>query len=446
MHIVQVIYLQSTECVEFLTRMLKCIKKDRLKSISLLFTTALIAFYYPLIIFGQQWELQESGTTRDLLGVYFIDTARGWACGDSGVVISTSDGGATWVLQQSGTEINLNDITFVNSLLGWTVGDSGTILKTVDGGETWEFASFEGRNTLLRVQFTSAEYGFAVGDSSTLIMSSDSGASWERLGPIGPATITTFWFMNDFTGIIAVFTDPLTRPFITLDRGRTWNPHVSLGRVRLRDASGRQNETWVVFVGDSGRTFMNPRFTAELSVWYLSFVPGASQLNGISVDSVSDTLWVVGDSGIVAISADTGLSWERIPQELTLVDLNAVSFPKSDIGWAVGDNGTILKRVTVTGIKSNFDDVYSNSFQVHQNWPNPFNANTMIAYFLPKADHTKLIVYDLRGHEIAELIDGYVESGDHSVTWDAVGYPSGVYIYRLSSGNFTKTRKMVLLK
>ena len=85
-------------------------------------------------------------------------------------------------------------------------------------------------------------------------------------------------------------------------------------------------------------------------------------------------------------------------------------------------------------------------FALSQNYPNPFNPETVIEYTLPIRSDVKLIVYNLRGQEVALLIDGNMPAGNHRVSWDASGLASGVYIYRLIAGDFIQTRKMVLLK
>jgi len=85
-------------------------------------------------------------------------------------------------------------------------------------------------------------------------------------------------------------------------------------------------------------------------------------------------------------------------------------------------------------------------FSLSPNYPNPFNPETEIVFALPEAGLTSLIIYDLQGREVAKLIDGEMNAGNHNVTWDARNAASGVYIYRLTSGNFVDTKKMVLMK
>ena len=90
-------------------------------------------------------------------------------------------------------------------------------------------------------------------------------------------------------------------------------------------------------------------------------------------------------------------------------------------------------------------------FALHQNYPNPFNPSTTIRFDLPISSNVSLRIYNLLGQQIARLIDGTTEAGCHSLIWNGTtesGEPvgSGVYFYRLESGNVTFTKKMILLK
>jgi hypothetical protein len=83
---------------------------------------------------------------------------------------------------------------------------------------------------------------------------------------------------------------------------------------------------------------------------------------------------------------------------------------------------------------------------LEQNYPNPFNATTSISYTLAEAGNVNLSVYDISGRRVATLVDGYQEAGEHSVSWEASGVSSGVYFYKLSTADYTATKKMHLLK
>ncbi len=84
-----------------------------------------------------------------------------------------------------------------------------------------------------------------------------------------------------------------------------------------------------------------------------------------------------------------------------------------------------------------------------QNYPNPFNPSTKIVFSIPntsKVAHTFLNVYDMLGREITTLVNEQLSPGTYEVEWNASSYPSGLYFYTLTSGDFTETKKMILIK
>jgi hypothetical protein len=85
-------------------------------------------------------------------------------------------------------------------------------------------------------------------------------------------------------------------------------------------------------------------------------------------------------------------------------------------------------------------------YTLSQNYPNPFNPITNIKFDIPKASFVKLIVYDLLGRELRTLVNEQLKAGTYKADWDASEFPSGVYFYKLSAGDFTETKKMVLVK
>jgi hypothetical protein len=85
-------------------------------------------------------------------------------------------------------------------------------------------------------------------------------------------------------------------------------------------------------------------------------------------------------------------------------------------------------------------------FALAQNYPNPFNPTTVINYQLPVAGNVSLKVYDVLGKEVMTLVNGRQEAGDYNVSLNAASLSSGVYFYRLQSGNFVQTKKMMLVK
>jgi hypothetical protein len=85
-------------------------------------------------------------------------------------------------------------------------------------------------------------------------------------------------------------------------------------------------------------------------------------------------------------------------------------------------------------------------FMLRQNYPNPFNPGTQISYSIPNRNHVTLKVYDMLGHEIATLVDEELSAGTYQTHFDGSGLSSGLYYYRLVSGNYVNTKKFMLVK
>jgi len=162
------------------------------------------------------------------------------------------------------------------------------------------------------------------------------------------------------------------------------------------------------------------------------------------------------DSVRLYYSTDGGATFTA-PLPMTLTDIvdtstnsgkYTVVIPKQKAGavvkfyaWAI--DATNKPRVTrVEGRPS-----VPSTFELFQNYPNPFNSSTIIQYNLDRAGYTTLKVYDVLGREVATLVDEYQTPGVKApVYFDAARFASGVYLYRLKSGEFSAVKKLVLLK
>lgn len=85
-------------------------------------------------------------------------------------------------------------------------------------------------------------------------------------------------------------------------------------------------------------------------------------------------------------------------------------------------------------------------FALFQNYPNPFNPTTRISFNLPVASRVKLEVYNIRGQTVATLVDDYRQAGKYEVEWNASNTASGVYFYRITAGEYTDIKRLLLLK
>jgi hypothetical protein len=127
--------------------------------------------------------------------------------------------------------------------------------------------------------------------------------------------------------------------------------------------------------------------------------------------------------------------------------LASISFTDDNNGTAVGWVGTILRTTNggVTFIEDNERETPGN-FTLMQNYPNPFNPTTTIKYQIPELSFITLKIYDVLGNEITTLVDEEKSAGNYGVNFSASSLTSGIYCYQIKAGEFTETRKMLMLK
>jgi hypothetical protein len=110
----------------------------------------------------------------------------------------------------------------------------------------------------------------------------------------------------------------------------------------------------------------------------------------------------------------------------------------------------LVEEIPPIGIKPISSEI-PNSFILHQNYPNPFNPVSKIRFDIPfvgqrHAFDLQLVVYDILGREIEMLVNERLSAWIYEVRWNAESFPSGIYYYRLTAGEYTETRKMILIR
>lgn len=113
---------------------------------------------------------------------------------------------------------------------------------------------------------------------------------------------------------------------------------------------------------------------------------------------------------------------------------------------SVDIDGRVVEHGSVNATPVSSDAATVTEFALHQNFPNPFNPTTHIAFDLAEASFVSLKVYNLAGQEVTTLVNTFQSAGSHSINFDGSGLASGVYLYRLTAGSFSADRKMLLMK
>ena len=106
---------------------------------------------------------------------------------------------------------------------------------------------------------------------------------------------------------------------------------------------------------------------------------------------------------------------------------------------------TFALNVSITGFEKT-EEQLPGSFNLFQNYPNPFNPTTTINYCVAKEGNVKLTVFNSLGSKVATILDEYKPAGNYSVQFNAGNLASGIYLYRLESGNYSSAKKFIMMK
>ncbi|MCW8803092.1 MAG: T9SS type A sorting domain-containing protein [Ignavibacteriaceae bacterium] len=416
--------------------------------------------FFILNCFAQQpgWEMIPSGSTEELNSIFFYDYEIGFACGNSGIVLKSIDSGKTWQTLQTPVTNDLNDLYMFNDSTILAVGTLGNMIFSVDGGTDWNTTTYPLAEDFYSVSF-SGDKGIYGGSSQTILNGTFYG------GAIAWLTAQTGLFGGGFWGAYMLSPqigfvageNSIFQPLfgVSTDSGHSWDftafyLNSSEGRAtgidftdlntgyvsaRVWDGTGAIAKTT-----DGGSSWTSTIFTNPL--WSIDFPISGTSLVGFAV----------GDQGTILKTYDAGINW--FPQQSgTTLGLNKVQFKDFDLGFAVGENGIILRTTTggepVTIVEN--ENQSPHSFQLFQNYPNSFNPSTKIKFTIPsyvksEMSNVTLKVYDVLGNEVVILVNEEKTAGEYEVEFDGTGLPSGIYFYQLEAGEYSETMKMVLMK
>lgn len=309
---------------------------------------------------GVSWAEQFSSTQDALQGVHFANPKRGWVVGDGGVILTTDDGGKSWTAQLTGTSNGLNGIHFLDEERGWVVGADGTVLRTDNGGTNWQVTPSGVQGSLYGLHFVDEKNGWVVGESGTILHTEDGGASWQSQSTDSKQWLYGVSFVDVDQGWIVGAGGLILS---TLDGGVHWHTQ----------SSDTSKDLYGVFFADARRGWAGGRGGLILATsdagknWRVQNGGLTSVLTGIQfVDAKRG--WAVGLGGTILATSDGGARWRT--QTRTKVHdqslfLSGVDFIDSTRGWVVSGEGAVLRtddggvtwRNQLSGANNGFADL-----------------------------------------------------------------------------------------
>jgi hypothetical protein len=109
-------------------------------------------------------------------------------------------------------------------------------------------------------------------------------------------------------------------------------------------------------------------------------------------------------------------------------------------------NGRLYGDTSITSVEYEPLIIFPEKIELLQNYPNPYNSVTKIRYSIPELCFVTIKVYDILGNKIKTLVSEVKPTGSYEIEFDAAGLPSSTYFYRITAGDFSETKKMLLIK
>jgi hypothetical protein len=341
-----------------------------------------------------------------------VDQNTGYAVGENGIIMKTTNGGTNWLQQDVISSFHLYDVYFATGTTGWVIGEYlgvphyAAIFKTTDGGINWNETSLGIDESLSGIYFTDMTHGWAVGGSpssgGSIYYTSDGGDNWIQQNIPSVEFLYQVYFFDENHG---------------------WaSGH--LGTIIATDAT--------------------------VPVELTSFKAIADQ-NNVTLSWSTST--ETNNSGFEILRSAQNDNWEKIgfvEGQGTSTQENNYSYVDENL--VAGNFSYKLVQIDFDGTRTESDvvNVEINSlptdYSLSQNYPNPFNPSTTIKYSIPSGEFVNLRVFNSIGEEVKTLVNEYKIEGTHEVKFNAADLSSGIYFYKIDVGKFSSIKKMILLK
>lgn len=413
---------------------------------------------------------------RQIVDITFTDSLIGYAItskvANISYLLKTTNKGDNWSIIYTDTDSNIfTCMNFLNTNTGFVggyirTGFSARIMKTTNGGFNWinvNTPMFTYQADMHVLNEDTIWFAMDELSSGGVFRTTNGGANWQvQYQGNNPGHI----YMYDRNlGFISPPT--LGATYRTTNSGINW--------VQIPGTDGFNDIKFVDSqTGWKASGFMRKTTNGGLN-WVQQVIPFGGIISGSSIRNIhvlnNDTVWGVGGTveypnlqtrGIIFRTVNGGNNWQfQIPDTTIHVfsPYSYIQFLDAQKGWAYSlltgiHTTTGGDTEWITGITQISSEV-PKDFMLYQNYPNPFNPKTNIKYSVMsnvkgQMSNVKLIIFDIQGKLITELVNQWQNAGTYEVDWNASGYSSGIYFYKLTVTTakevFTDTKKMVLVK
>lgn len=410
--------------------------------------TRILLFFIIIVTSGSaihgQWNQVAINPLSNIFSLNVFDETI-YAGGDSLLYFST-DGGFNWLASNiiEGLEYGISSIQKWNNKL--YVGTFGKgVFETTDNGANWT-ARNTGLNNSGALEISSIAirgdslYAATIGEG-VFVLNLLNPAGWQNFRnglPFGVAW--NVYSLYNFNGTLICGAGGNADVYFNLNGTNNW-----IEKSFDLPAAEPNAMLSIASYGDTliGVSYFGIYRSQNNGDSWEYYNPGIGLISFASVTVVNDVLFALISKlprSYFISSINSGESWEFEFEFNTMAFSTLYYNGKFFTGR---NNGLYWLPYTPSNTD---DDIVAKDFVLHQNYPNPFNPITNIQFRIPNYEFICLKVYDVLGNEIATLVDEYKPAGSYEIEFSGEGLSSGVYFYRLQTGSYTETKKMVLLR
>jgi len=365
----------------------------------------------------------------------------------AGIFVSYNNG-ANWVQRNNGLTTTrattIHGISYLSS--GLFIATTDGIFKSTDDGLNWVAKNNGiqiGPGAIYHFAYTVYEDGGALyaGTFNSIYKSTNDGDSWFNIIPI--LDHNDICVFHKYNNMLMAGTDGNHTPVIyTTNAGANW--------INMQINGGFPTGAFTIW-SDPGKLFVG----TAIGMWYSSNggVNWTRRDNGLGADPYVFSLVKTGNTLFAGTNAwvykttNDGLNWVQTNfSGQTFQDVNKVMIHNNRI-YVAAYTGLWYQSLDslLTNVGTPLSEI-ADGYKLEQNYPNPFNPSTTINYNIPKADNVLIKVYDHLGKEIATLVNEIKAAGSYSTDFNATAFSSGIYFYKIQTGDFVSTKKMMLIK
>ncbi|MGD0337799.1 MAG: T9SS type A sorting domain-containing protein [Bacteroidota bacterium] len=409
----------------------------------------ILALIPPIDILHAQW-IQTNGPYAGFVYCLTVNDSNLYAGTNIGVFLSTNNG-TSWSVINSGLEnTSVRALAIIptgdGSDMNLFAGTSGGVFLSTNDGTSWTPVNSGLTNNVIRSLAVSPASGgngtnlFAGatgGPTGSVFLSTNNGTSWTPHGPSGPYVCA---FALSDTNLFAGTT---MDGVILLSTNNSISWALVNGGLPYKDVYSLAVSDTNLFAGTSGGVF---RSINKGAAWTAAYTGLTNMYVYSLTHDLSGNLFA-GTGGGVFLSTDNGARWTEVNSGLLKTTVRSFAISGNYL-FAGLDDGNVWRRPLdqmITSVRQITDET-SDEFTLEDNYPNPFNPNTTIQFSLPKATYVTLNIYDNLGQEVAKLVSQQMNAGTYTREWNASGFASCVYYYRLEAGTFVETKKLLLLR